>query len=88
MMKYPLNNIMDCNYYHYTLQLSLYAWMINRINPEFNIRGLIIIHYDHVGNTTTYKLDYLKTEVERMLKHNKKQTKIQLEKDKLKPIEF
>ena len=24
-MKYPLNNIMDCNYWHYTLQLSTYA---------------------------------------------------------------
>lgn len=27
-MKYPLNNLMDCNFYHYTLQLSTYAWML------------------------------------------------------------
>jgi len=25
MMRYPLNNVMDCNFMHYTLQLSTYA---------------------------------------------------------------
>ena len=27
-MKFPLNNLDDVNYYHYALQLSTYAWMI------------------------------------------------------------
>lgn len=27
-MKFPLNNLDDVNYWHYTLQLSTYAWMI------------------------------------------------------------
>ena len=26
MMKFPMDNIMDCNFYHYSLQLSLYAY--------------------------------------------------------------
>lgn len=30
MMQYPLNNLMDCNYIHYTLQLSTYAWMLQK----------------------------------------------------------
>ena len=30
MLKYPLNNIQDTNFWHYTLQLSTYAWMIQK----------------------------------------------------------
>lgn len=73
-MLYPLNNLDDCNYYHYTLQLSTYAWMIQKLNPDFKIKDLILIHYDHSGNVTQYHLDYLKDEVERMLAFHKKQT--------------
>lgn len=28
MMQYPLNNLMDCNYYHYALQISIYAFFL------------------------------------------------------------
>ena len=87
-MHYPLNNIQDCNYYHYNLQLSLYGWMITKINPNLNVKGLIIIHYSHDNKTTTYKLDYLKDDVERLLKHYKKTERVNTEKEKLKPIIF
>ena len=66
-MKYPLNTLDDCNYNHYALQLSTYAWMLQKINPNFIIKDLIINHYDHDGNNTLYRCDYLKEEVERML---------------------
>lgn len=66
-MKYPLNTLDDCNYNHYALQLSTYAWMLQKINPNFIIKDLIINHYDHDGNNTLYHCDYLKKEVERML---------------------
>nr|DAM35153.1 MAG TPA: Exonuclease V [Bacteriophage sp.] len=66
-MKYPLNTLDDCNYNHYALQLSTYAWMLQKINPNFIIKDLIINHYDHDGNNTLYRCDYLKKEVERML---------------------
>lgn len=72
-MKYPLNNIQDTNFWHYTLQLSTYAWMIQKINPKFNIKKLILIHYDHNNNETTYECEYLKNDVERMLAFYKKQ---------------
>lgn len=88
MMGYPLNNLMDCELMHYTLQLSTYAWMIQRINPEFNIKKLIIIHYDHNGKTHTYELDYLKKEVEAMLAYYKKQQQIEKVRDRRKKIEF
>ncbi|MGV8961816.1 MAG: PD-(D/E)XK nuclease family protein [Candidatus Saccharimonadaceae bacterium] len=72
-MFYPLNNIQDTNFWHYSLQLSTYAWMIEQLDPNFIIKGLILIHEDHEGGTTTYECDYLKTDVVRMLAYYKKQ---------------
>lgn len=37
----PLSFLPDCNYYHYTLQLSLYAWMLEQFG--YRIRGLKLI---------------------------------------------
>ena len=47
MMKYPLGNLQDSNYWHYVLQLSTYAWMIQMMDPRFKIKKLALIHYDH-----------------------------------------
>lgn len=88
MMKYPLNNLMDCNYVHYCLQLSTYAWMLQQINPEFNIKKLILIHYDHLDNVTTYEVEYLKEDVERMLKFYKRQSILKESQRKREPIKF
>lgn len=66
-MKYPLNNIMDCNFLHYTLQLSTYAWMVQQLNSEFIIDRLIIIHYDHSDKVTKYDIEYKKDDVIRCL---------------------
>lgn len=71
-MKYPLNTLDDCNYNHYQLQLSTYAWMLQKINPNFEIKDLILYHFDHKGNETLYHCKYLKKEVERMLIDYKK----------------
>lgn len=87
-MQYPLNNLQDCNYYHYTLQLSTYAWMIQKMNPEFNIKGLILVHYGHDGNVTQYKLDYLKSDVERMLAYHKKEVIKQRQRERRKRVEY
>lgn len=87
-MQYPLNNLQDCNYYHYTLQLSTYALMIQKMNPEFNIKGLILVHYGHDGNVTQYKLDYLKSDVERMLAYHKKEVIKQRQRERRKRVEY
>lgn len=88
MMKYPLNNLMDCNKMHYAMQLSTYAWMLQKINPEFKIKYLGIIHYDHNNNVTEYEIPYLKEDVERMLKDYKKKLIIKQREDSRKPIVF
>ena len=64
-MKYPLNKLDDTNFWHYTMQLSTYAWMLQKINPDFIIDDLILNHYDHQGNNRLYHCEYLKKEVER-----------------------
>ena len=87
-MKYPLNNVEDCNFWHYTLQLSTYAWMIQKLNPNFIIKDLIIVHYDHNNKQTVYHLDYLKNEVELMLKHYKKELLHNKQLSKYKKIEY
>lgn len=88
MMKYPMNNLMDCNKVHYTLQLSLYAWMLQKLNPDFVIKRLILVHYDHAGNVTEHEVEYLKEDVERMCKWWKRQCILNELKEKRKPIEF
>lgn len=88
MMKFPLDNIQDCNFYHYTLQLSLYAYLLQKINPKFKIKKLIIVHFDHNGNETEYQCEYLKEDVARMLLHYRRDQKIKTELDLDKPIIF
>lgn len=85
-MKYPLTKLDDCNFTHYTLQLSLYAWMLQRINPDFIIKDLIINHYDHSGKNTLYHCQYLKKEVELLLKHYKRQIILENQKKKYERI--
>lgn len=72
-LKYPLNDIDDCNFMHYTLQLSTYAWMIQKLDPRFNIKMLVLIHIDHDDNVNYYECEYIPKKVELMLSFYKKQ---------------
>ena len=87
-MKYPLTTLGDCNYSHYNLQLSTYAWMLQKINPDFNIKDLFLYHIDHENNTKIYHLPYLKHEVELMLAHYKKKRIREIQREQFKPIEY
>lgn len=87
-MKYPLNKLDDTNFWHYTMQLSTYAWMLQKINPDFIIDDLILNHYDHKGNNRLYHCEYLKKEVEKMLAHYKKQLILEKNREKRKRIEY
>lgn len=56
MLKAPLNHIMDCNFHHYELQLSFYAWMLEQFG--FQVGHLCFHHF-----STRYDLNYRKTDV-------------------------
>ena len=72
-MKFPLTSIEDINIKHYTLQLSIYAYMLQQINPNLEINKLIIVHFNPKGiKQKIYVVDYLKEEVEKLLIYYKK----------------
>jgi hypothetical protein len=43
-MLYPLQNLPDCNYTHYSLQLSLYMYMMLKHNPQKKCGRMTIEH--------------------------------------------
>ena len=88
MMKFPLNNIQDCNYYHYALQLSTYAWMIQQMDPMYEIEDLVLVHFDHSDNMTVYHMPYLKDEVTKMLLYYKKESVLAENRKKRQKIEY
>lgn len=87
-LKYPLTSLDNCNFNVYQLQLSTYAWMLQKLNPDFVIKDLILNHYDHDGNNTLYHCSYLKDDVEKMLKHFAKQNKLDKQKAKYERINY
>lgn len=86
MMKAPLNNLMDSTLVHYQLQLSLYARMLQQRNPKYNIKQLQIIHTDHDDNETLYTVDYLKDDVDRMIKDYAKKERVRKQLERNKPF--
>lgn len=87
-MKYPLNTLDDVNFNHYTMQLSTYAWMLQKIHPEFVIKDLVLVHFDHNNKQTIYHCEYRKHNVEKMLYHYKKELILEQKRNKRKRIEY
>lgn len=58
-------NMPNANYYHYNLQLSTYAYILER--KGFIIKDLILAHL-HEDSVTVYEMEYLKEKVEEMTK--------------------
>lgn len=87
-LKYPLNDLDNCNYSTYNMQLSTYAWMIQQIHPDWTCKDLVLVHFDHSNNMTTYHMDYLKENVEKMLAYWKKESVLEEHKAKRKRIEY
>lgn len=59
--------------------MSVYGYLIEHNYPKLKVKRLILNHIDHDGVQTLYDCEYLKDDVERLLKHYKKQIKIQSE---------
>lgn len=87
-LKYPLGNLDNCNYNVYNMQLSTYAWMIEQLHPELKCKELVLVHFDHQNNMTTYQMKYLKSEVEKMLEFWKKEAVLQEHREARKRIEY
>lgn len=70
-MKAPVQHLPDVNGYHYTLQLSIYAYMLEQFG--YKCRRLVIDHIifeeDEPVGIVEYPINYLKKEVKSILKH-------------------
>lgn len=84
MMKYPVQEFMDCSKYHYTLQLSFYAKLLQKINPEFQIKLLLLSHCDREGNITEMELEYCPEAIEKIIRDIKKKNYIDEQRQKRK----
>ena len=62
--------------------------MLQKLNPNFVIKRLILNYYDHEGNNTLHECEYLKNDVERMLAFYKKQVILDNKRAMRKPIEY
>ena len=87
-MKFPLSTLEECNYSHYNLQLSTYAYMLTQKHPEFIIEDLVLVHFDHNDNMTVYHLPYLRDEVIRMLSFFEKECILEERKNKNKRVVY
>ena len=67
-------------------EIKKYAYMINQLNPDLKVTDLKIVHIDRDGRQTIYPVEYLKSDVERMIKHYEKEQRIKSELDRDKPF--
>ena len=94
MLANPLQSVMDCNFMKYSLQLSMYAFFLEKYN--FTPRNLILIHLIinelDLNKESKYKIEYegksfhVEHEIEYPVKYMKKEVKalLQYHKSKLK----
>jgi hypothetical protein len=66
-MLFPLNKYEDTNYNHYTLQLSLYAYLLELMG--FKVKHLRLIWINELGDEIPYVLNYKKQDVINMIEH-------------------
>ena len=65
----PLCHLPNCNYYHYSLQLNLYKWILeHHYGMEVEEMGLIIVH-ENYPTYLKYDVKDMTKEVEMMLEH-------------------
>lgn len=81
MMKFPVNNLEDCNFSHYALQINLYAFLIRQYNRNLKLGKLEIEHiigdYDQdkdefkINQSVFYEVPDLQDEVRVLLEYHK-----------------
>lgn len=73
-MKHPLEELPDCNYYHYMMQFSFYAWMFAQMGYEIGtleLQHLLPPRFED-KDMVPYKMEYRPDLVEKMLKDFRK----------------
>lgn len=78
MMQHPVSHLMDCNGMHYSIQLSVYAYMLEQFGYKCNsltLHHVIFDENDEPVNIVDYPLNYLKKEAQTLLQWYKSNLK-------------
>jgi hypothetical protein len=63
----PVSHLPDTNYWHYTLQLNMYRWLLEKhYGVKISEMALIVLHPNN-NNFVKYKLNRLEDEIEEMI---------------------
>ena len=87
-MLYPLGEYADCNFYHYSVQLALYAYMLKKIYPDLNIKRTTIAHYDEKEKCTYYDTYISESNIKRLLVFFKKDYIVKRNRNNRIPIKY
>ena len=68
-LDFPLDNLQNCKGIKYTLQLSLYAFIMELWGYKLTKNGLAIFHIRPRRKPLLLKIEYLKADINRMLEH-------------------
>lgn len=67
-MQFPLDHLPDCNYYHYALQLNLYAWILRRYY-EKTVHDLeLVVFHDTRSTYECVPVPDLREEIEVLMR--------------------
>jgi ATP-dependent exoDNAse (exonuclease V) beta subunit len=65
----PLQHLPNCNFYHYSLQLNLYKWILeHHYGQQVEEMGLIIVHENN-PTYLKYEVKDMQKEIQMMLEH-------------------
>ena len=87
-LKYPLCNLEDCAGVHYQIQLSIYAWMLQQIDPKLIIDKLLIVQVENLKKKKEFSVEYIKQDIEKLLKWHVKSLRLKTEMDKCNSLTF
>jgi hypothetical protein len=71
----PAKDLPDCNYWHYTLQLNVYRWLLEKhYNLKISEMALVVLHPNN-KSYKRFKLNRLEDEVEEMMECRRRAVK-------------
>jgi hypothetical protein len=71
----PVKDLPDCNYWHYTLQLNVYRWLLEKhYNLKISEMALLVLHPNN-KSYKRFKLNRLEEEVEEMMECRRRAVK-------------
>jgi hypothetical protein len=68
----PVSHFPDCNYWHYTLQLNLYRWLLEKHYGIVVSEMALVIMHPNNSNYKRYKLNRLDEEIEGVIEARRK----------------